>query len=124
MTETRIPALRIFAMPKDTNSAGDIFGGWLLSLMDMAGGSVAAQRAGGRVVTVGIEAMKFYKPVLVGDEISCYADIVKTGTTSITVHIDTIVRRLDEAEPFKVTEGVFTYVALGNDRKKRAVDKA
>ncbi len=120
--DTRIPALRMFAMPKDTNSAGDIFGGWLLSLMDMAGGSVAAQRAKGRVVTIGIEAIKFHKPVLVGDEISCYAEVVRVGTTSIAVHIETYVRRLSSPEPFKVTEGTYTYVALGPDHKKRAVD--
>jgi acyl-CoA thioesterase YciA len=123
VTEPRTPALRTFAMPSDTNPSGDIFGGWLLSQMDMAGGSVAAERAKGRVVTVGIEAMKFHRPVLVGDEVSCYAEIVRVGTTSITVHIDTFVRRPynGETEPVKVTEGVFTYVALGEDRKKRMI---
>ena len=120
----RIPALRMFAMPKDTNPAGDIFGGWLLSLMDMAGGSVASQRAKGRIVTVGIEAIRFHKPVLIGDEVSCFAEVTKVGTTSITVHIETFVRRpyTGESDTFKVTEGVFTYVALGPDRKKRPVD--
>ncbi len=123
-TPIRIPVLRTFARPQDQNPSGDIFGGWLLSQMDMAGGSAAAQRAKGRVVTVGIEAMKFHLPVLVGDEVSCYAKIVKTGTTSITVHVDTMVRRpfRGEIQEYKVTEGVFTYVAIGADRKKRAVD--
>jgi acyl-CoA thioesterase YciA len=125
MTELRIPALRTFARPQDQNPSGDIFGGWLLSQMDMAGGSVAAQRARGRVVTIGIEAMKFHSPVFVGDEVSCYADIVKVGNTSITVHIDTVVRRPFAGEIVEqtVTEGVFTYVALGPDRKKRRVDQ-
>ncbi len=120
----RIPALRTFAMPQDTNPAGDIFGGWLLCQMDMAGGSVAAQRAHGRVVTVGIEAIRFHQPVLVGDEVSCYAEVTRVGTTSVTVHIDTFVRRpyTGDSQPFKVTEGVFTYVAMGADRKKRPVD--
>src|SRR5437879_13500117 len=79
------PALRAIAMPADANPHGDIFGGWLLSQMDLAGGTVATRRAKGRVVTVAITAMTFHRPVFVGDEVSCYAEIIKTGTPSITV---------------------------------------
>ena len=124
MSQDRIPVLRTFARPSDQNPSGDIFGGWLLSQMDMAGGAVAAIRAKGRVVTVGIEAMRFHSPVLVGDEVSCYAEVVRVGTTSITVHVDTFVRRpfSGDIEERKVTEGVFTFVAIGPDRRKRPVD--
>lgn len=118
----RGPALRAIAMPADTNPNGDIFGGWLLAQMDLAGGTVAVRRSHGRVATVGIEAMTFHKPVFVGDEVSCFAIIEKVGRTSIRVRIETWVRReRSEAEPIKVTEGVFTYVAIGEDRKPREV---
>ncbi|WP_264662428.1 acyl-CoA thioesterase [Azospirillum canadense] len=116
------PALRTIAMPADTNPNGDIFGGWLLAQMDLAGGVVALRRACGRVATVGIEAMTFHKPVFVGDEVSCYAFVEKVGRTSIRVRVETWVRRQRTApEPIKVTEGVFTYVAIGEDRKPREV---
>lgn len=118
----RVPTLRAIAMPADTNPNGDIFGGWLLSQMDLAGGTVAVRRSRGRIATVGIEAMTFHKPVYVGDEVSCYATIEKVGRTSIRVRIETWVRReRSQAEPIKVTEGVFTYVAIGEDRKPREV---
>ncbi len=115
-------ALRTIAMPADANPSGDIFGGWLLSQMDLAGGVAAAQRAQGRVATVAIEAMKFHKPVLVGDEVSCYCAIARTGTTSITIHIESWVRRAQGRERIKVTEGMFTYVALDAGRKPRPID--
>lgn len=115
------PALRTFAMPKDTNSNGDIFGGWLLSQMDMAGGSVASERAGGRVVTVAIEAMRFHLPVFVGDQVSCYATVHRVGRTSIAVAVETWVRRRDSGTVVKVTEGVYTYVAIDANRKPRPV---
>jgi len=118
----RGPALRAIAMPADTNPNGDIFGGWLLAQMDLAGGTVAVRRSHGRVATVGIEAMTFHKPVFVGDEVSCFAIIEKVGRTSIRVRVETWVRReRSEAEPIKVTQGVFTYVAIGEDRKPREV---
>jgi acyl-CoA thioesterase YciA len=106
------PALRAIAMPADTNPHGDIFGGWLLCQMDLAGGSVAARRATGRTVTVAVTGMAFHRPVLVGDEVTCYCDIVRVGTTSITVKIETWVRRGVGQTPIKVTEGTFTYVAI------------
>ncbi|WP_207478518.1 acyl-CoA thioesterase [Arenibaculum pallidiluteum] len=118
------PALRSIAMPADTNPNGDIFGGWLLSQMDLAGGWVAMERAQGRVATVGIEAMKFHAPVLVGDEVSCYCTIERVGRTSITIRVDSWIRRRTLAEPIRVTEGIFTYVAIGEDRRPRPVPEA
>src|SRR6516162_4220945 len=86
-------ALRAVAMPAFANAHGDIFGGWLLSQMDLAGGTIAVRQAKGRVVTVAITAMTFHRPVCVGDEVSCYAEIVKIGRTSITVKIEVFARR-------------------------------
>ena len=106
------PALRAIAMPADTNPHGDIFGGWLLCQMDLAGGSVAARRAGGRTVTIAVTGMTFHRPVLVGDEVTCYCEIARIGTTSITVKIETWVRRGVGQALIKVTEGTFTYVAI------------
>ena len=114
--------LRTLAMPADTNPNGDIFGGWVLSQMDIAGGLAAKQRAQGRVATVAVDAMTFHKPVFVGDVVCCYALIEKTGTTSITVRVQAWVNREARAsERIKVTEGVFTYVAIGTDRRPRPV---
>ncbi|WP_207459603.1 acyl-CoA thioesterase [Azospirillum sp. SYSU D00513] len=117
------PALRTIAMPADTNPNGDIFGGWLLSQMDLAGGIVAMQRAAGRCVTVGIEAMTFHKPVLIGDEVSCFGTVEKVGRTSIRVKVESWVRRIrpEGVETMKVTEGVFTYVAIDAERRPREV---
>ncbi|MDE1147687.1 MAG: acyl-CoA thioesterase [Azospirillaceae bacterium] len=115
------PALRTFAMPADTNANGDIFGGWVLSQMDLAGAAKAIRRARGKVATVGVEAMKFYRPVAVGDELNCYTEIIAVGRTSIRVRIDTWVRRGATGEAVQVTEGVFTYVAIGEDGRPRPV---
>lgn len=104
-------AIRTVAMPADTNANGDIFGGWLLAQMDIAGGITAASHAGGRVATVGIEAMSFHQPVLVGDVLCAYADLIKTGRTSLTYRIEAWVER-GGGTRIKVTEGVFTYVAI------------
>jgi acyl-CoA thioesterase YciA len=111
------PALRAVAMPADANPHGDIFGGWLLSQMDLAGTVVATRRAKGRTVTVAITAMTFHRPVFIGDEVSCYAKIIKVGRTSITVKVESFVRRGLGEEQIEVTEGIFTYVAVGDDRK-------
>jgi acyl-CoA thioesterase YciA len=111
------PALRAIAMPADANPHGDIFGGWLLSQMDLAGGTVATRRAKGRVVTVAITAMTFHRPVFIGDEVSCYAEIVKTGSSSITVRIESWARRGRGEERVAVTEGLFTYVAVDAERR-------
>ena len=115
------PVLRAIAMPSDTNPEGDIFGGWLLSQMDLAGGTVATRRAKGRTATVAVTAMTFHRPVFIGDEVTCYAEIIKVGTTSITVKVESWVRRGVGNEQIEVTEGIFTYVAIGDDRRPRPV---
>ena len=114
-------ALRTLAMPADTNPDGDMFGGWLLAQMDMAGGVVARARAGRRVATVAVDSMKFHRPVFVGDVVCCYANIVRVGTSSLTLHIQAWVLRRDEGERELVTEGRFTFVAVGQDRRPRPI---
>jgi acyl-CoA thioesterase YciA len=123
--ETQSPqselALRTIAMPVFANAHGDIFGGWLLSQMDLAGSAVAVRRAKGRVVTVSVAAMSFQRPVYVGDEVSCYAAIVKVGRTSITVKVEAFARRGRTGDKIQVTEGLFTYVAVDTKSKPRPV---
>ena len=116
--------IRTVAMPADTNPNGDIFGGWVLSQMDIAGGIAAANRARGRVATVGIEAMTFIRPVHVGDILCCYGEIERVGTTSITVAIEAWKIRWFEQrqERMLVTKGRFTFVAIDEQGRKRAVD--
>ena len=112
-------AIRNLAMPADTNQHGDIFGGWLMSQMDIAGGVTARARAHGRVATVAVTGFTFHRAVLVGDVVCCYADIQKVGTTSITIGVEAWVLRPQELKDhFKVTEGVFTFVALDETGKK------
>ena len=112
-------AIRSLAMPADTNQHGDIFGGWLMSQMDIAGGVTARARAHGRVATVAVTGFTFHRAVLVGDVVCCYADIQKVGTTSITIGVEAWVLRPQETKDhFKVTEGVFTFVALDETGKK------
>jgi acyl-CoA thioesterase YciA len=118
---TSEPAIRTIAMPSDTNPHGDIFGGWLLCQMDLAGATVATRRAGGRTVTVAITAMAFHHPVMVGDEVTCYCSIEAAGRTSVTIKIESWVRRPFGDEPIKVTEGVFTYVRVGPDGKPQPI---
>jgi len=112
---------RVIAMPADTNPEGDIFGGWLLAQMDLAGATPAFELAQGRCVTVALDAMVFHQPVSVGDEVSMYATVVKTGRTSIRVLVEAWKRSRNaaHAEAMRVTEGVFTYVAIGPDKKPR-----
>jgi len=115
-------SIRTLAMPADINPSGDIFGGWLMSQMDIAGAIAAHARAGGRVVTVGVEAMTFHLPVHVGDVVCCYTDIVKTGRTSMTVQVEVwVLRDRNTANKVMVTAGTFTYVAMGADGEKRAL---
>ncbi|MBT4763175.1 MAG: acyl-CoA thioesterase [Bdellovibrionaceae bacterium] len=109
-------AIRVLAMPENTNPAGDIFGGWVLSQMDIAGGLVTKRFAKGRTVTVAVESMVFHLPVLVGDTLCCYVEILKTGRTSITVKIESWVTRQYKEGREKVTEGIFTYVSVSEDR--------
>lgn len=114
---------RVIAMPADTNPEGDIFGGWLLAHMDLAGATPAFELAQGRCVTVALDAMVFHQPVAVGDEVSLYATVVKAGRTSVRVHVEAWKRsrNVAHAEAMRVTEGVFTYVAIGADRKPRVL---
>ncbi|MDA1323900.1 MAG: acyl-CoA thioesterase [Proteobacteria bacterium] len=113
------PAIRIIAMPADTNPSGDIFGGWLMSMMDMAGANVAYERAGGRVATVAVNEIEFHSPVLVGDLVSCYARVVRTGRTSVATKVEVWVRGRSGGGSIKVTEGEFTFVAIDEDRVPR-----
>ena len=113
------PSIRIIAMPADTNPSGDIFGGWLMSMMDMAGANIAYKRAGGRVATIAVDKIEFHRPVAIGDIVSCYADIIRSGRSSICTKVEVWVRRRVENEQFKVAEGEFTYVAIANDGKSR-----
>ncbi len=114
--------LRTLAMPADTNPSGDIFGGWLLSQMDIAGGLLAKQEARGRVATVAVESMTFHLPVFVGDVVCSYAELRRRGHTSLTVRVQAwVIRDACHAERVKVTEGMFTYVAIDDNRRPRPV---
>ncbi len=111
-------AIRVLAMPCDTNPSGDVFGGWLLSQMDIAGGVHCRKIAKGRVVTVSVDSMTFKLPVFVGDTLCCYVETEKIGKSSIIVHIEAWVNReYDESNPIKVTDGTFTYVKIDENRK-------
>lgn len=122
--QQRMPAVRTLAMPADTNPSGDVFGGWLLAQMDIAAGTVAFERAKGRVATVAVDGMAFHKPVFVGDMVSCYADIVQTGRSSITMHVEVWARRGRTSEDVKVTQGRFTCVAIDEERRPRPLPPA
>ena len=115
------PLVRTVAMPADTNANGDIFGGWVLSQMDIAGGICAGRVVKGRVATVAVEGMTFHRPIAVGDLVSLYAEVTRIGTTSVTVRIETIVTRRDEKDEIKVTEGHFVFVAIDDDGRPRPV---
>jgi acyl-CoA thioesterase YciA len=111
-------------MPADANPSGDIFGGWLISQMDIAGGITARAKALGRVATIAVTGFTFHKPVLVGDVVCCYADIHKIGRTSITIALEAwVLRQHDTEELIKVTEGVFTYVAIDKIGNPRPVQR-
>jgi acyl-CoA thioesterase YciA len=118
----REPTIRVAAMPSDANYTGDIFGGWLMGQVDIAGSIPALHRAKGRVATVAVNSFVFKQPIFVGDVVSFYTRIVKVGKTSITVEVEVYAQR-DPAKPIcvKVTEATLTYVAVGEDRKPRAV---
>jgi acyl-CoA thioesterase YciA len=125
--ESKIPngilAIRALAMPADTNPNGDIFGGWVLSQMDMAGGIVTKKLTGNKTVTVAVNAMEFHLPVLVGDVLCCYVQQQKVGRTSITVKIEAWVNRQFDNEMILVTEGIFTYVAIDDTRRPMVIKK-
>ena len=124
MTQTQPPGnptIRTIAMPADTNPAGDIFGGWLMSQMDLAAGSVATQTARGRSATIAVEGMKFHRPVKVGDEVSLYAGIVQIGRTSMRIHVEAWRRERHQDASERVTEAIFTFVALDANGAARPV---
>lgn len=110
-------AIRTLAMPANTNANGDIFGGWIVSQMDLAGAYVAKRYARHRIVTVAIQGMDFIAPVSVGDFVCCYVDVVKVGTTSLHVNIETWALSDSASHPHKVTDGCFVYVALDDEGK-------
>lgn len=111
-------------MPADTNAAGDIFGGWIMSQVDIAGSIEAHRRARGRVVTVAVNSFHFHEPVFVGDLISCYTAVERVGNTSLTVHVEVYAERNRQAEEcIKVTEATLTYVAVDDNRRPRPVPK-
>jgi len=115
--------IRTLAMPADTNANGDIFGGWLLSQMDVGGGVFASKVARSRTVTVAIEAMNFRKAVYVGDLVSVYANLVRMGRTSLTVHLEAWALRRRELLPILVTDGNFTYVSIDDNGRPQAIQR-
>ncbi len=117
-----MPTLRVMPMPADANVHGDVFGGWIMSQVDIAGAIPAARRANGRVATIAVNSFLFKQPVFVGDLLSFYAEVVKLGNTSITVSVEVYAERNRlQASTVKVTEATLTYVATGNDRKPRQI---
>lgn len=122
LPEGKQPALRVIPMPSDANYTGDIFGGWIMAQVDLAGSIPAIRLAQGRVATVAVNSFVFRQPVFVGDVVSFYAEVVKVGRTSITVDVQVFAQRRPEREEcVKVTEAVLTYVAVDNNRKPRVV---
>ena len=118
------PAIRVAAMPKDTNPGGSIFGGWIMSQVDIAGSIVALDRAKGRVATVGVKSFEFHEPVYVGDLISCYGEVIRTGRTSVTVKVEVYAQRNPgHVRVIKVTEAELTYVALDENLRPREIPR-
>lgn len=114
-------SIRTLAMPSDTNQNGDIFGGWLLGQMDIAGNIFAYKIAKGRAVTVAVDGMVFHKPVYVGDVVSVYSNLIKVGRSSISVHVEAWVMRRKEDNLLHVTDGNFTYVAIDDNNRPRPI---
>jgi len=115
------PLIRAIAMPADANPSGDIFGGWLMAQMDLAGANAAARRARGRCITVAVDGMVFHRPVFVGDEVSLYAHLLRVGRTPMPIRVKAWRRSLTDETRHKVTEATFTFVAIDENRKPRAV---
>lgn len=125
LPQDRDPTLRVLAMPTDTNATGDIFGGWIMSQVDIAASIAAFRRAQGRVVTVAVNSFEFHRPVFVGDLVSCYAEVVRIGRTSLTVEVEVYAERNRQAEEcIKVTQATLTFVAVDEQRKPRVVPPA
>ena len=122
LPDNKEPTLRVVPMPADANQHGDIFGGWIMSQVDIAGSVLAARHSRGRVATVAVNSFQFKQPVFIGDVLSFYASIVRVGNTSITVNVEVYAQRNPrEIETVKVTEATLTYVATGPDRRPRPV---
>src|SRR5438552_3288504 len=122
LPENKLPALRVMAMPADANQNGDIFGGWIMSHVDIAGGILAGRTARGRVATVAVKEFIFKQPVQVGDVVSFYADLLRIGNTSITVSVEVYAeRRPSDPKVVKVTQATLTYVAIDRDGRPRSV---
>jgi acyl-CoA thioesterase YciA len=120
LPDERHLAIRVMATPADTNYAGDIFGGWLMAQVDIAGSIIARRRANGRIVTVAVNSFRFRQPVFVGDLISCYAEITRTGSSSLTVNVKAFAERQQEThEVILATEADLTYVAVDEHRRPR-----
>jgi acyl-CoA thioesterase YciA len=118
----KMPQLRVMPMPADANVHGDVFGGWIMAQVDIAGSLPATRRANGRVATIAVNSFVFKQPVFVGDLLSFYADIVKVGNTSVTVNVEVYAERNRlEAQTVKVTEATLTYVATDSSRKPRQI---
>lgn len=120
--------LRTLAMPADTNPAGDIFGGWIMSQMDIAGGILAREITGTRIVTVAVESITFIKPVRVGDVVCCYGEVLKIGNTSVTISLEVWVKPsmnepMTRKEKFQVTNAAFTYVSVDDNGNKRVIKR-
>ncbi len=115
--------IRTIAMPRDTNPSGDIFGGWIMSQMDLGSGILALKTAKTRVVTVAMDGMSFLQPVRVGDRVACYARVEKIGRTSMKIPVEVWVERYMTGEQVRVTEAVFTYVAIGADGRPVPVER-
>ena len=124
LPKDKLPSLRTVAMPADANPSGDIFGGWIMSQMDIAGAIHASYIVKGRIVTVAVEGMTFHLPVFIGDQVSCFCETSKIGTTSISVHIETWIRRKHSREEhLKVTEATYTYVSIDDNRKPTPINR-
>jgi acyl-CoA thioesterase YciA len=124
LPEGKVPALRVVPMPADSNQNGDIFGGWIMSQVDVAGGMIAGRVARGRVATVAVNSFVFKQPVQVGDVISCYADVLRVGNTSITIDVQVYAeRRPSDPTVVKVTEATLTYVAIDREGRPRPIPK-
>ena len=125
LPEGKEPVLRVVPMPHDANQHGDIFGGWIMAQVDIAGGTAAGRIARGRVATVAVKEFVFKQPVQIGDRLSCYADLVRVGNTSITVKVEVYAeRKPDMPTVVKVTEATLTYVAIDRDGRPRTVPRS
>jgi acyl-CoA thioesterase YciA len=117
------PAIRVVAMPADTNFYGDIFGGWLMSMMDSAAGVVASRHSRGRAVTIAVDGMTFHMPVKVGDVVSVYADVIHVGRSSMKIEVSAWRRFRASEDVAKVTHATFTFVAIGDDGRPRSIEQ-